>query len=114
VHDACRSAHGTVALRRRGTIENRHYGTGLARTGKLILVGVLAAAVAVFFALDLSQYATLEYLKSVHEDALTYVHTRPLLSSVAYFVIYVLVTGLSLPGAAVSSVSRTRRRMNSL
>jgi uncharacterized membrane protein YdjX (TVP38/TMEM64 family) len=78
---------------------------GLATTGKLILIGVVALSVAAFFLLDLGEYASLEYLRSVHTDTVAYVTDHPLQSSAAYFAIYVLVTGLSLPGAAVMTIA---------
>lgn len=78
---------------------------GMATAGKLILLLVIAALVAAFFVLDLGQYASLEYLKSVHAQALAAVAEHPLRSSLIYFVGYVLVTGLSLPGAAVMTLA---------
>jgi uncharacterized membrane protein YdjX (TVP38/TMEM64 family) len=78
---------------------------GLATAGKLLLLVVVASALVAFFALDLGQYASLEYLKSVHADVVTRVHAQPVWSSVVYFLGYVLVTGLSLPGAAVMTLA---------
>jgi uncharacterized membrane protein YdjX (TVP38/TMEM64 family) len=78
---------------------------GLATVGKLILVGVIAALIAAFFLLDLGEYASLTYLKTVHADAVAYVTNHPVGSSAAYFLVYVLVTGLSLPGAAVMTMA---------
>jgi uncharacterized membrane protein YdjX (TVP38/TMEM64 family) len=76
---------------------------GRART-RLVVAVVVALLIGAFFLFDLGEYASLEFLKRVHGDALRYVHENPLLSSVGYFVIYVLVTGLSLPGAAVMTL----------
>ena len=78
---------------------------GLATAGKLMLLLVVAAGVAAFFVLDLGQYASLEYLKSVHSDVLSEVSDHPVRSSLVYFVGYVIVTGLSLPGAAVMTLA---------
>ncbi len=78
---------------------------GLARTGKLLLLVVVAGLVAAFFALDLDRFATLEYLKSAHTDVVALVARHPFQSSAAYFLLYVLVTGLSLPGAAVMTLA---------
>jgi len=78
---------------------------GLATAGKLVLLVVVAGLVVAFFALDLGQYASLDYLKSVHEDVVARVNAQPVWSSLVYFLGYVLVTGLSLPGAAVMTLA---------
>ncbi len=78
---------------------------GIATAGKLMLLIVVAALIAVFFVFDLGQYANLDYLKSVHADVLAEVGEHPLRSSLIYFFGYVLVTGLSLPGAAVMTLA---------
>ncbi len=78
---------------------------GLATAGKLVLLAVVAGLIAVFFLFDLSQYASLEYLKSVHSEVVTEVRASPVRSSLVYFFGYVLVTGLSLPGAAVMTLA---------
>ncbi|MGD8831695.1 MAG: TVP38/TMEM64 family protein [Pseudomonadales bacterium] len=78
---------------------------GMGRAGKLVLLVVVAALVVAFFAFDLGRYASLDYLRSVHDEAVAFVHAYPLRSSIAYFLVYVLVTGLSLPGAAVLTIA---------
>lgn len=70
----------------------------------LILVAV-AALIGVFFAADLGRFLTLEYLQASRERIAALVDARPLLSSVVYFVAYVLVAGLSLPGAAIFTLA---------
>lgn len=78
---------------------------GLATAGKLLLLLVVAAVVTAFFLLDLDQYASLEYLKSVHSEVVAEVGNHPIRSGLIYFVGYVLVTGLSLPGAAIMTLA---------
>lgn len=78
---------------------------GLAGAGKLGLLCLVASLVAAFFYFDLSQYASLDYLKSVHQQVVEHVRGNPLSSSLIYFAGYVLVTGLSLPGAAVMTLA---------
>ena len=78
---------------------------GLATAGKLVLLIVVVALIAAFFLLDLGQYASLDYLKSVHSEVVAEVREHPIRSSLVYFFGYVLVTGLSLPGAAVMTVA---------
>ena len=89
------------AIDKRGAAAQR----GLGTAGKLVLLLVVAAGVAAFFLLDLGQYASLDYLKSVHTDVVVEVGDHPIRSSLVYFVGYVLVTGLSLPGAAVMTLA---------
>lgn len=72
---------------------------------KWLLVLVVAVLIAGFFLLDLGEYATLDFLKGVHTDAVAYVAEYPLQASAGYFAVYVLVTGLSLPGAAVMTIA---------
>ncbi|MGE0621794.1 MAG: TVP38/TMEM64 family protein [Pseudomonadales bacterium] len=78
---------------------------GLASTGKLVLLVLVAGLVAAFFLLDLDRFASLDYLKGVHGEITGFVASHPVQSSALYFVIYVLVTGLSLPGAAVMTLA---------
>lgn len=78
---------------------------GLATAGKLALLAVLASLIGLFFYFDLAQYASLEYLKSIHGEVVDSVRANPIRSSLIYFVGYVVVTGLSLPGAAVMTLA---------
>ena len=68
---------------------------------KLVVLVVIAALVAAFFALDLKQYFSLDYIKAQQAAFATYVESHALAAAAAYFAIYVAVTGLSLPGAAI-------------
>jgi uncharacterized membrane protein YdjX (TVP38/TMEM64 family) len=72
---------------------------------KLALVAVIAAVVGAFFAFDLGQYLTLDYLKSQQAEFRMYYRENPVLMLGAFFVIYVVVTALSLPGAAVMTLA---------
>jgi dihydrolipoamide dehydrogenase len=62
--------------------------------GKLLVLALIAALVAAFFILDLQRYLSVAYFRDLlRED--------PLRTALIYFVAYVAVTSLSLPGAAV-------------
>jgi uncharacterized membrane protein YdjX (TVP38/TMEM64 family) len=76
-------------------------GQGNLRVAILVMAVFLVGA---FFYFDLGTYLDLAYLKAVHGDALAYVATDPIASMLGFFVFYVLVTGLSLPGAAIMSL----------
>jgi pyruvate/2-oxoglutarate dehydrogenase complex dihydrolipoamide dehydrogenase (E3) component/uncharacterized membrane protein YdjX (TVP38/TMEM64 family) len=69
--------------------------------GKLVVLGVIAALVAAFFILDLRQYFSLEYFQSQRSAIMGYFEAHPLRAAAIYFGVYVAVTGLSLPGAAI-------------
>ena len=68
---------------------------------KLLLAAALVALVAAFFAFDLGRYFDLGHLKEQRERLHALFLARPLFTSASFFAIYVAVTALSLPGAAV-------------
>jgi uncharacterized membrane protein YdjX (TVP38/TMEM64 family) len=72
---------------------------------KWILVGCIAALVALFFALDLQQYFTLATLKSQQAALMEYYDAHTLLTIGIYMAVYIVVTALSLPGAAVMTLA---------
>jgi len=74
------------------------------RYGKLILPVFILAAIGAFFALDLGQYLTLEYAQSQRATFQAFYAENPLLTLTAFFVMYVVVTALSLPGAAIMTL----------
>ncbi|MCK9635289.1 MAG: FAD-dependent oxidoreductase [Methylobacter tundripaludum] len=69
------------------------------------LLAFIAALVAVFFAFDLQHYLTLEMLKLQQAAIEAYRADHPVLASVVYALIYIAVTGLSLPGATVLTLA---------
>ncbi|MDD9893550.1 MAG: VTT domain-containing protein, partial [Gammaproteobacteria bacterium] len=71
---------------------------------RLILLAVIAAAVAAFFTFDLGQYLSLDYFKSQQQAFTDYYQANPALALGAFFVVYVAVTALSLPGAALMTL----------
>jgi uncharacterized membrane protein YdjX (TVP38/TMEM64 family) len=72
---------------------------------RLIIVVVVAVSIAAFFALGLGDYLTLDYLQASRARAAAYIDSAPLTASAAFFGAYVVVTGLSLPGAAVLTIA---------
>ena len=75
--------------------------------GRLLVLLLIAALIAAFFAFDLHRHLTLDTFRSQQAAIDTYVRAHPLTSAAVYFAIYVLVTGLSLPGAAVSPMTKS-------
>ena len=71
---------------------------------RLLLVLVLILALGSFFVFDLGQYFSLEFFKSQQERINLYFEANPLQTALIFFCIYVAVTGLSLPGAAIMTL----------
>lgn len=67
---------------------------------KLIL-GLVLVAVVVFLGIEFSQYLTLENAKAQQASLSHYIEQNLLYSALIYFVVYVVVTAFSIPGAAV-------------
>jgi pyruvate/2-oxoglutarate dehydrogenase complex dihydrolipoamide dehydrogenase (E3) component/uncharacterized membrane protein YdjX (TVP38/TMEM64 family) len=73
--------------------------------GKIALVLLLLGAVAAFFIFDLGSYLTLEALKARQADLADFVAREPLKAVGGFFLLYVAVTALSLPGAAIMTLA---------
>jgi len=71
---------------------------------KLPLILVIIAAIVAFFAFDLSQYLSLDFIKSNQVQFEQYYNENPLQTVAIFFGLYVLVTGLSLPGATIMTL----------
>jgi pyruvate/2-oxoglutarate dehydrogenase complex dihydrolipoamide dehydrogenase (E3) component/uncharacterized membrane protein YdjX (TVP38/TMEM64 family) len=72
---------------------------------KLVIVAVLVALVVAFFAFDLGRFLSLEYLKSRQAEFAALAEQQPVMVSGVFFAIYVAVTALSLPGAAIMTLA---------
>jgi pyruvate/2-oxoglutarate dehydrogenase complex dihydrolipoamide dehydrogenase (E3) component/uncharacterized membrane protein YdjX (TVP38/TMEM64 family) len=72
---------------------------------KIILVAVLLGIVILFFALGLGDYLTLEYIKAQQQGIDQFYAQNRLLTLSGFFLSYVVVTGASLPGAAVMTLA---------
>jgi dihydrolipoamide dehydrogenase len=72
---------------------------------KLLVLLLVAAAVVAFFVLDLGRFLTLDYLKSQQAAIDAYYRAHPVQTAIVYFLIYVGVTALSLPGAALMTLA---------
>ncbi|MDA3904330.1 MAG: FAD-dependent oxidoreductase [Desulfuromusa sp.] len=75
------------------------------RTTKISILAVIVVLVASFFIFDLGQYLTLGYLKSQQQVFNDYYQQNRFSTLLIYFVIYILVTAMSLPGAAVMTLA---------
>ncbi len=72
---------------------------------KILIVLAIAIAVALFFVFDLHRYLTLIELKARQEAFQEFYAANRALTLGGYFVLYVIVTALSLPGAAVMTLA---------
>ena len=68
---------------------------------RFALVAVLTAVIVAFFAFDLHRYFTFEFFRSQQAAIDAFYRANPLQAAAVYFAAYVVVTGLSLPGAAL-------------
>jgi uncharacterized membrane protein YdjX (TVP38/TMEM64 family) len=68
---------------------------------KIALVLALLLLAGVFFLLDLHSYLNFEAIKGYQGEAQDFYQQRPLLALVGFFLIYLVLVGLSLPGGAL-------------
>ena len=73
--------------------------------GRWLLAGLVVVLVAAYFVFDLGQYFSLGYLKSRQAEIDAYYGSNPLQTVAVFFLIYVAVTGLSLPGATIMTLA---------
>ncbi len=71
---------------------------------KIIIVLVVAVLAISFFAFDLDQVLTLENMKNHQAELLELRDSAPVMYSLIYFGLYVAITALSLPGAAIMTL----------
>ena len=72
---------------------------------RLYLLILIALLISAFFYFDLQQLLTLEKLKSQQETIVSYRNDHPLLAAAIYALVYIAVTGLSLPGASILTLA---------
>jgi len=68
---------------------------------KLMVLTIIGLAIAAFFAFDLSQYLNFTYLKENQLLFDSYYQANPVLISLSFFIIYIISTALSVPGAVL-------------
>ena len=74
------------------------------KSGKLLVAAAVAVAIALFFLLDLGQYFTLDFVQEQRAAIEAFHRDNTLLTAAIYFGVYVVVTALSLPGAAIMTL----------
>ncbi|MDC1528181.1 FAD-dependent oxidoreductase [Gammaproteobacteria bacterium] len=72
---------------------------------KVVLLVIFLSLITLFFVLDLQQIFNLEYFQTRRDDILAYKAENFWLSSLLYFVLYIIVAALSLPAAAILTIA---------
>ncbi|MGL4565171.1 MAG: TVP38/TMEM64 family protein, partial [Halioglobus sp.] len=72
---------------------------------KLAVLALIAAAIAAWFYLDLGSYLQFDTLKQRVGELRAWYTDNPALAGLLYFVMYIAVTALSVPGAAVMTLA---------
>ncbi len=72
---------------------------------KLLIILAFTLPVGVFFAFDLGQFFSLDYVKSQQAAIDAYRTAQPVLVAGIFFAVYVAVTALSLPGAVIMTLA---------
>lgn len=74
-------------------------------SGKIVLVSFIILLIAAFFLFDLHHYVTLENLKQQQQRFLEINRENPFSTKALFFLAYVAVTALSLPGATILTLA---------
>ncbi len=72
---------------------------------KIALISLIALLVFIFFYFGFHQYTNLEFLKTQQATITEYNASYPLYTALIFFITYVAVTGLSLPGAVIMTLT---------
>jgi len=72
---------------------------------RLVVIAVLLGAALSYYAFDLGRYLSLDFFKSQQAAIETWRAAQPAKAALLYFLAYVAITGLSLPGAAVMTLA---------
>ena len=73
--------------------------------GKIAVVIAIGVAVAAFFYFDLGRFLSLDALKDNRDYLLTFTETHSAVAAALFVLVYVAVTGLSLPGAVILTLA---------
>jgi dihydrolipoamide dehydrogenase len=72
---------------------------------KVGLIGIIISILVTFFAFDLGQFLTLEYIKEQQHQIDALYAENKFLTLASFFLLYILVTGASLPGATILTLA---------
>ena len=71
---------------------------------KILVLLFVVALVAAFFIFGLGKYFSLDYFKAQQASINSYYQANPAQTIAVYFLIYVAIAALSLPGAGVTTL----------
>jgi uncharacterized membrane protein YdjX (TVP38/TMEM64 family) len=72
---------------------------------KILTLATITVLVVLFKSFDLQQYLSLDYIKAQQANFSSLYQARPALVLSLYILVYIIVTALSLPGAAVMTLA---------
>ncbi len=75
------------------------------KSSRVLLLLFIVILIALFFIFDLRQYLSLEMLKAQQETIESYRNGHPVLTIIIFMLVYIAVTGLSLPGATLLTLA---------
>jgi len=73
--------------------------------GRTVIVAVIAVAIGAFLYFDLGQYLSLDALKQNRDQLLAFTESNYAASVAIFILTYIVVTGLSLPGAVILTLA---------
>ncbi|HAS3797653.1 TPA: TVP38/TMEM64 family protein, partial [Vibrio cholerae] len=68
---------------------------------KKLIIAIVLIAIAALLVTQFSQYLTLDVAKAKQAELANYIDAHLLQAALIYFVVYVLLTAFSIPGATV-------------
>ena len=71
------------------------------KSSRIILLIVVALLITLFFVFDLTEFFTVDFFETQRDVIVAFQNENPWLVVFGFFLIYVLVTGTSLPGATI-------------
>lgn len=71
---------------------------------KAFILAIIVGLILIYFLFDLGQYLDLDYFAQQQEKIMAYRDSFPIRSAAIFFILYILVTGLSLPGAVIATL----------
>jgi uncharacterized membrane protein YdjX (TVP38/TMEM64 family) len=80
-------------------------GTGKIMIKKILILLFIIVLVAAFFIFDLNHYLSLAYLKESRMQFASFYAENTILTIAVYIMIYIAITALSLPGAAIMTLA---------
>jgi uncharacterized membrane protein YdjX (TVP38/TMEM64 family) len=73
--------------------------------GKAVLAAIIAVAIGAFFYFDLGQHLSLDAVKQNRDRLLAFTESNYAASVALFILTYIVVTGLSLPGAVILTLA---------